>query len=181
MTPESDASERMRAAFEANAIDLLAYLERRIEPRTAAADVLGDAVEVAWKKVRALPREPEQARMWLFTVAKNTLANHRRGLGRHRAAVEKLREVLIVDQAAHGADDVDQAETRMIVQRALASLRPQDAELVRLVHWDGFALAEVAALESLPASTVRSRYAVVLRHLETVLTADSERTAPHDA
>jgi RNA polymerase sigma-70 factor (ECF subfamily) len=163
----------MRAAFEANATDLLAYLERRIEPRWLAADVLGDTMESAWKRVGALPAEPTEARMWLFVVARNTLLNHRRALGRHRRAVERLRDVIVSDMST-ASSDLDHAETRVSVRAALAALDPADAELVRLVNWDGFSLVEVAAIEGLAASTVRSRYARALRQLEAALTSDSE-------
>jgi len=67
------------------------------------------------------------------------------------------------------------------VQRALASLRQQDAELVRLINWDGFALAQVATIEKLPASTVRSRDASALRQLEAVLKVDSAVRERNDA
>jgi RNA polymerase sigma-70 factor (ECF subfamily) len=162
------AQERMRAAFEANATDILAYLERRIEPRSAAADVLGDAMVTAWRRVDNLPFEPEQARMWLFVVARNTLLNQRRALGRHRAAVDRLREIIVSDMAA-STSDIDHAESRAALQAAMRSLDPADAELVRLVNWDGFTLAEVAKLENLAASTLRSRYARALRQLAAIL------------
>lgn len=158
----------MRAAFEANATDLLAYLERRIEPRSHAADVLGDAMEIAWKRVRDLPEAPEQARMWLFVVARNTLLNHRRALGRQRAAVDRLRGVIVADVAG-AASETDHVELRATVATAMAQLDAADAELLRLVAWDGFTLAEVAELEGIAASTVRSRYATALRRLEAVL------------
>jgi RNA polymerase sigma-70 factor (ECF subfamily) len=158
----------MRAAFEANATDLLAYLERRMEPRSAAADVLGDAMLVAWKRVRDLPSDPVEARMWLFVVARNTLSNHRRALGRQRAAVERLRGVVTAD-AAGTPTDVDRADLRATVGAALDALAPGEAEIVRLVNWEGFSLAEIAVLEALPASTVRSRYSRALARLEASL------------
>jgi len=160
--------ERLRAAFEANATDLLAYLERRIDPRSAAADVLGEAMITAWQRVSRLPAHPEGARMWLFVVARNTLLNHRRSLGRHRAAVDRLRGVIIADTSA-ATSDLDHAETRLALQQALLTLTPTDAELVRLVNWEGFSLAEVAELESIAPSTVRSRYAKALRQLAVAL------------
>lgn len=163
----------MRVAFEANATDLLAYLERRTDPRSAAADVLGDAMFTAWKRVNDLPAEPEEARMWLFVVARNTLLNQRRALGRQRAAVDRLRGVIVSDIAL-ATSDIDQAETRIAVRAAMESLSSVDAELVRLVNWDGFTLAEVAELEGLAASTVRSRYAKALRQLAMALTPSDD-------
>ncbi len=166
----ADPEQRLRAAFAANASDLLAYLERRIDPRAEAADVLGEAMFTAWKKVRKLPEPPVEARMWLFAIARNTLFNHRRSLGRYSAAVEKLRGSLIDEAATSEHDGVfERLELQQAVAGALAALGPVDAELVRLINWDGFTLAEVARLEGLSASTVRSRYATALRRVEELL------------
>jgi RNA polymerase sigma-70 factor (ECF subfamily) len=167
----------MRAAFEANATDLLAYLERRIEPRSAAADVLGDAMLVAWRRVDDLPRDPVRARMWLFVVARNSLSNHRRSIGRHRAAVERLRGFIAADVEG-SRTELDQVDLRASVATAMAALPPAEAEIVRLVNWEGFSLAEIAVLEGLPASTVRSRYSTALRRLETSFVAATPSSRP---
>jgi RNA polymerase sigma-70 factor (ECF subfamily) len=146
----------MRVAFEAN-----------------AADILGDAMVTAWKRVSKLPTEPERARMWLFVVARNTLLNHRRTLGRHRVAVDRLRGILVLDIAA-ATSDIDRTETRVAVLAAMEALTPAERELVRLINWDGFTLAEVAELEGLAASTIRSRYAKALKQLSALLNVTLE-------
>jgi RNA polymerase sigma-70 factor (ECF subfamily) len=61
------------------------------------------------------------------------------------------------------------ADHGLEVRDAIARLDPELAELVRLVHWDGFSLGEVATLEGIPASTVRSRYARAKRELAIAL------------
>lgn len=173
MRSRRPADKRLRDAFEANAPDLLAYLERRIEPRVEAADVLSETMVIAWKKVTRLPDSPSEARMWLFALAKNALLNHRRALGRYSAAVDRLRSSLIEDGAAEGQEAaLEQSELRQALDRALKELDSRDAELVRLINWDGFSLAEVARLEGVAASTVRSRYASALRKLEAILPSD---------
>jgi len=138
-------------AFEASASDLLAYLSRRVGPDDAA-DLLGETMVVAWRRVRRLPQDPERARMWLFGVARGTLLNHARGERRRWALADRIRshigEELSAAPADAGAD----------VRDAIARLEPDLAELVRLVHWDGFSLADAAELLGIPASTARGRY-----------------------
>lgn len=178
MSRRAVAGERLHAVFEANAADLLAYLERRIDPRAEAADVLGDTMVTAWKKAAAMPADPTEARMWLFVVARNTLRNHRRSIGRRRDAVDRLRS-MIVDETNGGREaDLEQSELRHTVALALATLDPMDAELVRLVNWDGFTIAEIARFESLPQTTVRSRYARALKSLEALLADDEQNHHP---
>ncbi|QGQ20357.1 sigma-70 family RNA polymerase sigma factor [Cellulomonas sp. JZ18] len=144
--------ERLTVALDASGADLLAYLTRRVGPADAA-DLLADAMVAAWRRVDDLPVEPERARMWLFGIARNTLLNHHRGEVRRRRLADRVREALAGDAATAPAADAG-AEVR----DAVARLDPDLAELVRLVHWDGFTLAEAAELTGVPASTARSRY-----------------------
>jgi RNA polymerase sigma-70 factor (ECF subfamily) len=58
--------------------DLLAYFERRVQPREDAADLLSALMVQAWRRVDSLPADRERRRMWLFTIAHNVLFNHRR-------------------------------------------------------------------------------------------------------
>jgi RNA polymerase sigma-70 factor (ECF subfamily) len=69
----------LEAVYLANASDLLSYFERRVSPVADAADLLSATYLVAWRKVDSIPTDPEQARMWLFGVARRTLANAQRG------------------------------------------------------------------------------------------------------
>lgn len=136
--------------FEASASDLLAYLSRRVGPDDAA-DLLGETMVVAWRRVRQLPNDSERARMWLFGVARGTLLNHARGERRRWALADRIRshaEELSAAPADAGSE----------VRDAIARLDPDLSELVRLVHWDGFSLTDAAELLGIPASTARGRY-----------------------
>jgi len=106
----------MGAAFEANAAALLAYAERRVLPREDAADVISEAMVVAWRKVAALPAEPEAARMWLFVIVKNTLSTHRRSGKRRDAAVEGLRAVIRVSVAGDAHAGLEQLDRELQVR-----------------------------------------------------------------
>jgi RNA polymerase sigma factor (sigma-70 family) len=152
-TGADEASQSLHEAFAANSHDLLAYLERRVDPREDAADLLGDSMLVAWRRIAKLPRDPERARMWLFVIARNTLLNYRRGRRRRLEAVEALRAELSV--ATYPAE----TELALDVRRAIDDLPADLAEIVRLVHWDGFSLVDAARLQAIPAATARGRYA----------------------
>lgn len=141
---------RLVGAFEATASSLLAYLERRVGADDAP-DLLGETMVVAWRRVRDLPQEPEQARMWLFGVARRTVLNHARGARRRWTLVDRIR-ASPSDRHAPAADEG--AEVRDAIER----LEPDLAELIRLVHWDRFSLVDAAAHLGIPASTARGRY-----------------------
>jgi RNA polymerase sigma factor (sigma-70 family) len=165
MTRTGD-DQALIAAFEANASDLLAYLARRVGPDDAA-DLLGESMVVAWRRVRDLPDDPERSRMWLFGVARATLLNHARGERRRWALADRLRHALRSETAAAPAD----AGTE--VRDAIARLDPESAELVRLVHWEGFSIADAAALVGVPPSTARGRYQRAKSELRAALSVEA--------
>lgn len=153
---------RAERLIRASADDLLAYFERRVQPRGDAADLLADTLVVAWRKHRLCPADPEQGRMWLFTIARNILANHRRGITRRQAIAERLRQQLAI---APSHDQPDGSNVR----DAVAGLPDDLRELVRLVHWEGFTVAEAAQILGINPSTARSRYAAAKARLRSTL------------
>lgn len=153
---------RTEVALRENQADILAYLVRRVDNREDAADLFGDAYLIAWRKRRQMPANVEGARKWLFVIARNTLLNHYRSSRRRRVLTDALREDL-----RYTADDP--TEQNLEVRRAIASLDPKQAELVRLVHWEGFSIVDAAEIIGIPSSTARSRYAAARATLATQL------------
>jgi RNA polymerase sigma-70 factor (ECF subfamily) len=129
---------------------LLQYFERRV-PHSDAPDLFGETLLVIWRRADALPADDEQARMWLFGVARRVLASSQRGSVRRQALVDRLRDEAAVAENLVAPPDYELAA-------ALAALNAVDAEIIRLVHWDGFSLADVALHLDRPAGTIRSRY-----------------------
>jgi RNA polymerase sigma-70 factor (ECF subfamily) len=169
MTPGSGAAARaaLRAGLRDESADLLAYFERRVEPRADAADLLCDVMLTAWRRVDQLPEAPERRRMWLFTIAAHVLANHRRSMRRRGALTDRLRGLL----AASGAQP-DPGEAHA-VRDAVRRLPAPQRDLVTLVHWDGFTLAEAAEILGVNPSTARSRYAVAKAALHSALAVEA--------
>lgn len=139
-------------ALERDAADLLAYLSRRAGPDDAP-DLLGETMVVAWRRASELPADAERARMWLFGIARGTLANHARGQRRRWALADRMK-LQMGDSAVSPA-----ADHGIEVRDAIARLDPELAELIRLVHWDRLRLTQAAQLLGIPASTARGRYA----------------------
>jgi RNA polymerase sigma-70 factor (ECF subfamily) len=153
------------AALRTNQADIFAYLVRRVNNREDAADLFGDTYLIAWRKRRSMPTEPDAARKWLFVVARNTLLNHYRANRRRRGLTDSLRgELLRLDSLGEPLTD-----EQLDVRRAIESLDHRLAELVRLVHWDGWSIADAADVMGISASTARSRYATARARLQQLL------------
>ena len=150
-----DASDRASRIVTQEAPALLAYFKRRVSEPEDAADLVAQTLLIVWKRVDALPDDSTEARMWLFGIARLTYRQHLRGRRRHVALADALRENL----SRHATDVIDAVDGRHLdLRAALATLPEIDREIVRLVHWDGFTLEQVAAHLGKPAGTIRSRY-----------------------
>lgn len=143
--------------------DLLNYFVRRVGDPADAADLLGDTLLVICRRWRSIPEGADEARLWAFGVARKTLAGRRRTVRRRTALQERLRAELT--SARSGAEPASNAA----LHAALANLDPLDREIIRLVHWEGFAQEEVATLLKRPAGTIRSRYTRARAALRTQL------------
>jgi RNA polymerase sigma-70 factor (ECF subfamily) len=102
--------------------------------------------------------------MWLFTIAANVLANHRRSARRRLALADRLRQHL----ATTTAPDHGEASA---VRDAVLQLGAAQRELVMLIHWDGFTIVAAAEILGLNPSTARSRYAAARNELRRALSA----------
>ncbi|PWC03782.1 RNA polymerase sigma factor [Agromyces badenianii] len=143
---------RLEQAYVANAADLLSYFGRRVRIPADAADLLSETFVVAWRRADRLPADPEQARMWLFGVARRVLSNAARGASRQSGLADRLRAHLETLPTEHvDADTLD-------VRAALDAIPVDQSELVRLVLWDGFSLPEAARILGINESTARGRY-----------------------
>jgi RNA polymerase sigma-70 factor (ECF subfamily) len=153
----------IRACLRRNHEDLLAYFERRVHVREDAADLLGETFLQVWRRQDRLPDDPTRQRMWLFTIAANLLANHRRSGRRKSALADRLR-----DQVAVTPTQPDFPE-QSAVRDAVLRLHDAHRELVMLIHWDGFTVMEAAEVLGLNPSTARGRYAAARQTLREAL------------
>lgn len=150
------------AAFRESNGELLRFLHRRVGADDAP-DLFGETLLIAWRRVDDLPDEPVEARMWLFGLARGTLLNYARGQRRRLALADKVRTHMSSQTTAPAANAGDE------VRDAIERLQPELAEIVRLIHWDGFTLAEAATITGVPAPTLRSRYARAKNDLRAAL------------
>lgn len=131
---------------------LLGFFVRRVDVAEDAAELVSETCEAAVRTAARMPEDGHEARLWLFGIARNVLRHHERSARRRDALVRRL---------GHAIDDsrVPDLAEALDVRRAVSALPPDLAELVRLVHWDGFSVEDAARHLGINASTARSRHA----------------------
>jgi len=144
----------VESLFRDHGTAILRYFARRVDPVEDAADLMSDVMLAAWRRRDTIPPQPQNV-LWLYGVARNVLANHRRGTRRRTAATQHLADQL------HSAPTNTQAPSDEIldVRAAIRSLSEPDREILTLSAWEGLTSAEIAAIVGLPPSTVRARLA----------------------
>jgi RNA polymerase sigma-70 factor (ECF subfamily) len=144
-----ESSSGFSALYDATAADLLKYLLRRTPTPEDAADCLAETFLVVWDKRDRLPHELDQARPWLFGVARNILRRDWKRDSRASTAKAELARELHGTQRQIPADDSTGA--------ALQQLSPIDREIIEMLAWDQLAPREVAAILELSPNVVRIR------------------------
>ena len=156
-----DLRDWIEIVVEHNADDLLRYLRRRTAAAEDAADLLGRVFLLLWENAAKVPTIDEQARMWCFGVARNVVREHTRHGVKQLRIADALRANLSDrgdDLGNDAAAAADAAITAGRVRAAVAALDDKSRELIMLIHWDGFSIAQAAAILSVNPSSARTRY-----------------------
>jgi RNA polymerase sigma-70 factor (ECF subfamily) len=103
---------------------------------------------------------PDDARPWLFGVARGVMANQTRGWLRRKAL-----DVRMVAEDSPADDHSSAAASRVDLQRAWQAQRPADREALALVLFDGLTAAQAAEVVGVRGSTFAMRLSRARRRL----------------
>jgi RNA polymerase sigma factor (sigma-70 family) len=146
------------AIFDRHATVLYRYLVRRIGPEDADG-IVGDVFRIAFEKRHTYDGERAVARPWLYGIATNLLAKHRRREGRRLYAMARLatQRPAATDLADQVSSDVDAVHQWHRVAEIVTSLPEPERDALLLHVWEGLSYDEVADALGVPVGTVRSR------------------------
>jgi len=155
-----ERTERFGAVFDACYAPLQAYARRRTAPADAD-DLVAEVLTVAWRRLDDIPAGAELP--WLYGVARRVLANQRRAAGRRSRLADRLAGA--AERApAGGPDRYDE------VLAALARLRSDDREVLRLAAWEGLGPADLAIVLGCSTNAAALRLSRARRRLRAQLT-----------
>ncbi|MER7362526.1 RNA polymerase sigma factor [Nonomuraea wenchangensis] len=172
----SDDTHRFEAVYRATYDQITAYAGRRCDSPQDAADVVAETFVIVWRKIEELP-PGAQARLWVYGVARNVLADHRRSALRRQARHRDLD----AEMADLYGDLADRSVERNAIAQAFATLPEDDRELLALVAWEGLDRREIATMLGLSRNAVRIRLHRARRRLSRALEVADVRFTPTDA
>ncbi|MEV6907326.1 RNA polymerase sigma factor [Amycolatopsis sp. NPDC051071] len=143
--------------FDRHSPAIARYLARRLG-RQIADDLLAETFLAAFRTRKQYDLTRPHALPWLYGIATNMLARHRR----EEARELRLLAAVPVEDAEEGhaervAAQVTAEAMNGLLRQALAGLADGDRDVLLLVAWEGLAYDEVAAALEIPVGTVRSR------------------------
>ncbi|WP_327085462.1 sigma-70 family RNA polymerase sigma factor [Nonomuraea sp. NBC_01738] len=167
-----DLSGRFVEIYEHAYRPVLAYALRRCRDPDDAADVVAETFTIAWRRMEEVPAGDE-ARPWLFGVARNVLANHRRGELRHEQRTAALREHLAASPSLALLPDDGLSE----ISRVFGGLPEDDRELLALVVWEELDTAQLGQALGLSRNAVRVRLHRARKRFARALAEDGDPRA----
>jgi RNA polymerase sigma factor (sigma-70 family) len=158
--------DRFKAMYEQHYAAVLRYAARRVGAEVAR-DIAAETFLTAWRRLDRVPSA--QPLPWLYATARNCLANELRRRDRRERLKSRIRAEATRDQDAGGPEPAERVADRFAVLGALAALRPDDQEALRLIEWEQLDVSVAAHVMGCSAATFRVRLHRARRRLALAL------------
>ncbi len=142
---------------------------RRLGDRGRAEDAVQEAFASIWRSARTYRRERGPVAPWLYTVARNAIAD------RGRARIEPPAEPS--DRPSEAPGPPDRAEESWVawrVHRALETLPETERSVLELAYWSELSQTEISEFLGVPLGTVKTRTRSGLKRLAAELEGELE-------
>jgi RNA polymerase sigma-70 factor, ECF subfamily len=163
--PRDRSGDELRELYRRYAGELFGFASNALGDREQAEEVVQDVFAQLWRHAGEYDQRRASVRTWLYAIARNRIVDaHRRAAVRPKHAEEDSLESAAEIDAA-----LDQAVLRWQITAALARLSPAHREVIRLAHYGGLTMREIADRIGVPLGTVKSRTSYALRSLRLIL------------
>lgn len=166
MDRSSSEEIRFRLLFDEHYPSIVAYFKRRIDSNDAY-DAADDVFLVAWRRIDVVPRGAE-ALPWLYGVAARVTANRRRSARRASRLRDRLFWIGVSPSPSAEVQVLRHADDQAVLD-AIAAMRPQDQELLRLAAWEELPHAEIGEILGCSRKAVDARLHRAIRRLAKVM------------
>jgi RNA polymerase sigma-70 factor (ECF subfamily) len=161
-------SMALRQLYERCSPTVLALALRILRNRGEAEDVVQEAFVEAWKRARSFDPRRGTAFSFVLAIARSRALDRLRSRGAEGRATQAfaLEEKKPVPLPIESAE---QRQDRERIQGALASLPPEQRNVLELAYYEGLSQTEIAARTGDPLGTVKTRCRLALEKLAALL------------
>jgi RNA polymerase sigma-70 factor (ECF subfamily) len=161
-----DGGEAMRALYRAYSGELYGFALNALGERGGAEEIVQEVFTRAWRHADSYDPGRGSVRTWLYQIARHAIIDARRRASvRPSLALHEPGET----SAPETAPTIEQAMLGWQVVSAMERLTPEHRQVIRLAHFQGLTMREIADRCGLPVGTVKSRTWYALRSLRLVL------------
>jgi RNA polymerase sigma-70 factor (ECF subfamily) len=140
-----------------------AYMMRRGVDAGTAEDLAQETLLTVWRRASLYTAEKGSAATWIFAIARNLRIDRLRREVPWQELPEDRVESASSDQLPDEALSEKERQTR--VRSVLATLPPEQQEVVALSYLEGLSHGEIAARLKLPLGTVKSRMRIAYQKI----------------
>ena len=160
-----DTGEAVRDLYHSYAGELYGFALNALGERGVAEEVVQEVFTRAWRHADSYDPGRGSVRTWLYQIARHAIIDARR-----RASVRPSLPLHEPSERDEGTGHtIEQAMLGWQVVSALERLSPEHRQMIRLAHFQGLTMREIAERCDLPVGTVKSRTWYALRSLRLVL------------
>jgi RNA polymerase sigma-70 factor, ECF subfamily len=172
-----DREADFRRVYDAHRGAVYGYLIGRTGDRQAAADLLQEVFTRAWRHLDKLAGMPgDGQRAWIFTVARNLLADVARRRHARAGGMQAAARELAAGSGQSGRGPAEPPSTAVIaaeriavVGEAIRRLPDQQRVVLSMAAAGGLSSTEIGVALGIPAGTVRYRLSLARRSLARAL------------
>src|SRR6476619_7779345 len=149
-----ETGEAMRALYRTYSGEIYGFALNALGERGAAEELVQEVFTRAWRHAGTYDAGRGSVRTWLYQIARHAIIDARRRASvRPSLALHATRE----NDAGEASPTIEQAMLGWQVVSALERLSPEHRQVIRLAHFQGLTMREIAERTGLPVGTVKSR------------------------
>jgi RNA polymerase sigma-70 factor (ECF subfamily) len=142
---------------------------RVLRVRSDAEDLLQEVFLQAWRQADSYRTDRGSPEAWITTISRSRAIDRLRSIRSREKGVISLTVSGGVESGVPGGAATAEAEARLTVGGALASLSPAHRTVLELAYFDGLTQSEIANRLGEPLGTVKTRIRAGLAHLRKLL------------
>nr|WP_296064693.1 sigma-70 family RNA polymerase sigma factor [uncultured Actinoplanes sp.] len=162
---DPEVNTRMKTLLDEHGPPLTRFvLGLTLGQRQTAEDLVQETIIRAWRNIDGFPRNHEDGRRWLFTVARRLVIDSVR-----RQRARPAEAPLSTDQVVTGDETSSAALANQSLRDAVRGLGAAHREVIHEIYVRNRSVQEVADRLDIPVGTVRSRVHYAIRHLRSAV------------
>ncbi|WP_321489897.1 sigma-70 family RNA polymerase sigma factor [uncultured Hyphomonas sp.] len=150
---------------------LKAWLMHRGEGDSTSEDIVQDVLTAVWQKAASYDSSKASFSTWVFRMTRNRWIDHKRKHDRLQPTAPQDMVELADEPEDSPHAGLEEAEAAQAVREALATLPPEQKQMLYLAFFEGLSHSAIAERTGIAIGTVKSRIRAPLKKLRTTLEA----------